>query len=76
MFAGDDALILEPEIEQIAGQDEVIAGSGDFFQERVKRLAHGGRHLTQMGVRYDDYARHGPSLGSWIEARKHITVHP
>jgi len=82
MFAGDDARILEPEIEQIAHQDEVISGPGDLLEECVKRLADGGRHLTQVRVRHDDDARgftlerHGPSLGTWNGARKHITVLP
>jgi len=82
MFAGDDAWILEPEVEDIARENEVIPGLGDLIQERVERLPHGGRHLTQVRVRHHDDARgftlgrHGPSLGTWIDARKHITVLP
>src|SRR5206468_10477326 len=73
---------LEPEVEDIARENEVIPGLGDLIQERVERLPHGGRHLTQVRVRHHDDARgftlgrHGPSLGTWIDARKHITVLP
>ena len=82
MFARDDGLILEPEIEEITCQNEVIAGLGDLLEKRVERCADGRRHLTQMRVRHDDHTsvfvrgRHGPSLGTWNGARKHITVVP
>src|SRR5438552_3228339 len=74
MLAGNDAVILEPEVEEIAGQHQVIAGLGHLLQKGVKRRPDGGRHLTEMGVRYDNHARHGPSLGIWNGARKRITV--
>ena len=76
VFAGDDALILEPEIEQIAGHDEVVADLGYFFEEGVKRGPDAGWDLAEVGVRYDEDARnrggHGPSLESWNRCRKPI----
>jgi hypothetical protein len=48
----------------------------------VERFADGGGHLTEVRIRHDDHAsgfvrgRHGPSLGTWNDARKHITVLP
>ena len=74
-------LFRSPEIEKIAGQDQVVAGPGYLVQEGMERGANGGRHLTQVRVRDDDHSRcggrgrHGPSLGTWNGARKHITVH-
>src|SRR2546422_8339383 len=59
MFAGDDTLILEPEIEEIAGQHQVIPGLGDLLEKRVERCADGGRHLTEMRVGHDNHARGG-----------------
>ena len=74
MLAGNDAVILEPEVEEIAGQHQVIAGLRHLIQKGVKCRSDGGRHLTEMGVRYDNHVRHGPSLGIWNRARKRITV--
>ena len=56
MFAGDHAAILEPEIEQIAREQEVIAWLRDFLQKRVERLADGGRNLAEVRVCDDDHA--------------------
>ncbi len=82
VFAGNDALVLEPEVEQVTHQHEVVPRPGDLLEKRVERRTDGGRHLAEVRVRHDDHplgfvlARHGPSLGSWNHARKHITVLP
>ena len=82
MFPRNDGLVLEPEIEQIAREHQVITRLGDLVQERVKCGADGRWHLAEMRVRHDndprrcDLGRHGPSLGTWNHARKHITVLP
>src|SRR2546427_12851712 len=51
MFAGDDARILEPEIEEIARENEVISGPGDLLEKRVERFGDGGRTLPQARLR-------------------------
>src|SRR5258706_2314353 len=80
VFAGNDALVLEPEVEQVTHQYEVVPRLRDLLEKRVERFPDGGRHLAEVRVRHDDHtsrlalARHGPSLGSWNHARKRITV--
>ena len=75
MFAGDYAAILEPEVEQIAGEHQVIPRLRDLFQKCMERPADRRRHLAEVRIGNDDDS-HGPSLGSWNHARKHITVEP
>src|SRR6266702_793792 len=74
MFTGNDARILEPEVEEIAHHHQMIVRLGHLVEKGVQRRPDGGRHLTEMGVRYDDHAGHGPSLGIWNHTRKRITV--
>src|SRR5256712_7165511 len=50
MFAGDDARILEPEIEEIARENEVISGPGDLLEKRVERFGDGGGPQRQVRV--------------------------
>jgi len=57
VFAGDDALVFEPEVEEIARQHEVVAGPRHLVQKGVEGGAHGGRHLTKVCVRHDDNPR-------------------
>ncbi len=57
VFAGDDAGVLEPEVEEIAGQHEVVSGSRHLVQKGVEGGAHRGRHLTKVRVRDDNDPR-------------------
>src|SRR5207244_4461193 len=63
--------ILEPEIEQVAVDEEGLAQVGNGLQEAVERGLDRGRDLSQMGVGDDEHAGgHGPKLGAAPERRK------
>src|SRR6266550_6311726 len=55
MFAGYYAAILEPEVEKIAGDHQVITGARDFLQKRMERLPDGGGDLAEVRVGDDDH---------------------
>src|SRR5262245_1836712 len=79
VFAGYDALVLEPEVEQISREHEVIADLRYCFEEGVKCGPDARGDLTEVGVRHNEDARnrdgHGPSLESWNQCRKPIRVY-
>jgi hypothetical protein len=66
MFAGDYTLVLEPEIEEIPRQDEVVAGLRHRFEEGMKRGPDARGDLAEVGVRDNEDARnrgrHGTKL--------------
>ena len=57
--------VLEPEVEQIAVDEQRVAQIGYGIEEAVERGDGGAWHLTQVGVGDDDHARcwggHAPS---------------
>jgi hypothetical protein len=46
VFARDDALILEPKIEDVSRQQEMVAGLWHRFEEGVKRGSDARRDLA------------------------------
>jgi hypothetical protein len=56
----------EPEVEEIAVDEEAVAQAGHGFQKRQQPLLHGGRRHAEVGVGNDDegMAEHGAKDGS------------
>src|SRR5688500_17796308 len=68
---GDGAVVGEPEIEQIAVDEQAVAQGWDSVEEVEKCLLDRGRRHSQMGIGYDDEsvaqhgAKDGPHLPAW-----------
>src|SRR2546423_7281804 len=63
MFARDHGVVLEPKVEQVAREDQVIPRLRDLIEERVKGGADGRRHLTEVGVCDHDHTCWGQGAG-------------
>jgi hypothetical protein len=65
VLSGNDRAILEPEIEQIAIDQEMIVGLGDRREKPVKRGGRGGWNLAEVRIGHHDdafrWGRHAPS---------------
>src|SRR5207244_956809 len=71
MAPRDHRPILEPEVEQVAVDEQRLAQVGDGFEELVERGLDGGWDLSQMGVGDDEHAGwHGPKLEAAPQRRK------
>src|SRR5437667_145649 len=70
--ARDHRAVLEPEIEQVAVDEERVAEIGHRVEEAVKRDGDRGRDLAEMSVGDDDHTRggggHGPQARNRGEA--------
>jgi len=67
----DHGAVLEPEVEQVAVDEEGLAQVGNGLEETVERGLDCGWDLSQMGVGDDEHAGgHGPKLGAALERRK------
>src|SRR3989442_665343 len=70
--ARDHRAVLEPEIEQVAVDEERVAEIGHRVEESVKRDGDRGRDLAEMSVGDDDHTRggggHGPQARNRGEA--------
>src|SRR2546429_4718129 len=72
--ARDHRAVLEPEIEQVAVDEERVAQIGHRVEEPVKRDSDRGRDLAEMSVGDDDQSvggtGPGPKLGIAEKRRK------
>src|SRR5213596_1890922 len=68
----DHRAVLEPEIEQVAVDEERVAQLGHGIEEGVEAGLERRRDLSQMSVGDDEHARggHGGKLGIRREGRK------
>ena len=51
---GNDVVVFEPEVEQVAVDEQVSAQIRNRLQKPVERIACTIRCVAEMGVRYDD----------------------
>jgi hypothetical protein len=56
MFTRYDALVLEPEVEQISREHQVVADLRHCFEEGVKCGPDARGDLTKVGVRHNEDA--------------------
>ena len=63
--ARDDPAVGEPEVEQVAVDEQAIAQVGDRLEKRQQRLLDRGRRSAEVGVGHDDerMAQHGAKDG-------------
>src|SRR5213082_1586596 len=68
----DHRAVLEPEVEQVAVDEERVAQIGHGVEEGVKTGLDCGRDLSQVSVGDHEHARgwHGPKVGIQREGRK------
>ena len=68
MLARHHGPVLEPEVEQVAIDEQMVAGLRDPVEECVERRLRGRRHLAQVGVRDHEAAGgcwHADKLRNW-----------
>ena len=81
VFAGNHGAVLEPEVEQVAVDEEVVARLRHTLEKRVERGLDGDRNLAEMRIGDDDdpprgakgggrSGRHGPQARSGADARQ------
>jgi hypothetical protein len=84
VFARDDGAVLEPEVEQVAVNEEVVAGPRHAREEGVEGRRNGDGDLAEVSVGDDDDparrgegggsgGRHGPKLGAVSRSGKPIS---
>src|SRR5438093_10936364 len=75
--ARDHRAVLEPEIEQVAVDEERVAEIGHRVEEPVKRDSDRGRDLAEMSVGDDDHTGggggHGPQARNRAEASQALS---